>query len=82
MTFRELDLYLRGALQQEARMVLTGAWLGASWQRSKRMPSLASALGKLAGRRRKGWKQQLDYVRSVLIPAFGGQIQTEAPDGA
>jgi hypothetical protein len=55
--------------EQEDKLVLT--YLGAAWQRAKKMPSLESIIGKQASKKEMSDKDMLQVVKA-LNKAFGG----------
>lgn len=77
MTPYELSLHIKAFNEnrkqdQEEKLTLT--YLGAYWQRVKKMPRLKDILGKTQPKKSMSSKQMLTMVRH-LNAAFGGEVK-------
>ena len=74
MTPHELNLYIQDYNEKQKVLndeKLTLTWLGAYWQRVKKMPSLKQILGNNAPKKKMTNEEMLEEVKK-LNAAFGG----------
>lgn len=77
MTPYQLSLYVqdyneRKAVESEEKLVLT--YLGAYWQRVKRMPSLKQVLGKMQPKKPMTAEEMLEQIKKINT-ALGGEVR-------
>lgn len=75
LTPAELELTIKAYNEnkkekQEERLILT--WLGAAWQRSKKMPDIKKILNKTPTQKKMTDEEMLEQVKKINI-ALGGE---------